>query len=110
MVWRVLDEAFDVTTWQYGQDEVGLRPVVRPAEVLPEVVDRNDVRVISEAPHGLRLTGDALPACLVEALRLDQGEGNLAVEQGVVGEVDLLLAALTEEAPDLVPTIGEEVG
>ena len=50
---------------------------------------------------------DALRGGVVEALGLDQGEGDVAVEQGVVGQVDLLLAALAEEALDRVAAVGE---
>jgi hypothetical protein len=56
----------------------------------------------AEAAHGLGLAGDAFARRRVQAFGLDQREGDIAVELGVMGEVDLLLAALAEEAPDLV--------
>ena len=62
-----------------------------------EVEDGDDVRMGAEPAHRLRLARDALAADVVEALGLDQREGDVAVEQCVVGEVDLLLAALAEE-------------
>ena len=40
---------------------------------------------------------DALAAGLIQALGLDQGKGDLAIEQRVVSEIDALLAALAEE-------------
>jgi hypothetical protein len=43
-----------------------------------------------------------MAAGLVQAFRLDKREGDVAIEQRVVGEVDLLLAALTQELLDLV--------
>ena len=41
---------------------------------------------------------------------LDQGEGHVAVEQGVVGQVDLLLAALAQELLHLVAAADEGGG
>jgi hypothetical protein len=38
---------------------------------------------------------------------LEESEGDVAVEPGVVGEVDPLLAALAQEPLHLVPAIGE---
>src|SRR5438128_2259409 len=49
-------------------------------------------------------------AATVKAFGLDQGEGDVAVEAGVVGEVDLLLAALAEELSDDVAAVGEGRG
>jgi len=64
----------------------------------------------AEAAHGLGLAGDALAGRVVEAFGLDQGEGHIAVELGVVGQVDALLATLTEEALDFVAAVGEGGG
>src|SRR5688572_21748554 len=55
---------------------------------LADLEDRDDMRVRAEAAHGLRLTDDALPPDLVEALRLDQRERDVAVEAHVVREKD----------------------
>ena len=46
----------------------------------------------------------------VPALGLDESEGYFPVEQGVLGQVDPLLAALAKEAFDLIATIGERGG
>jgi len=64
----------------------------------------------AEAAHRLGLAADAHAAGVVESLGLDQGEGDVAVEERVVGEVDLLLAALAEEAFHLVAAVGEGRG
>ena len=61
----------------------------------------------AEAAHGLGLAGDALAGGVVEAVGLDEGEGDVAVEGGVVGEVDALLAALAEELLDRVAAGGK---
>ena len=47
---------------------------------------------------------------VVEALGLDQGEGDVAGQLGVVGEVDLLLPAFAEEALDGIAAVGEGGG
>ncbi len=75
--------------------------------LLADVVDGDDVGVVAEPAHRLRLAPHAREPRLVEALGLDQGEGHVAVELRVVGQVDALLAALAEEALDLVAAGGE---
>ena len=70
----------------------------------------HDVWVCAHAAHRLRLAGDTFAADVVEAIGLDQGEGDVAVEQAVVREVDLLLPALAEEAPHLVAPAHEGCG
>ena len=57
------------------------------ADVLADVIDADDV-LVREAAHRLRLAHDPLAAYLVKALGLDQREGDIAVEQGVVGQED----------------------
>jgi hypothetical protein len=101
VVLRLLDEALDVAAGQERKDHVGL------AVFLTNVVDRDDVRVVAESAHGLRLACDASAGGLIQALGLDQGEGNVAVEGRVVGEVDLLLAALAEELAHFVAAVDE---
>ncbi len=78
--------------------------------MLPYFEDSDDVGMRAEAAHGLRLPLDAGTAGVVQALGLDQGEGDVAVQLGVVGQVDLLLAALAEEAGDFVAAVGEGGG
>jgi hypothetical protein len=70
--------------------------------LLADVEDRNDVRVVAQAAHGLGLALHADAALGVEALGLDERDGHVALEPGVVPQVDPLLRALTQEAADLV--------
>ena len=65
-----------------------------------------------QVTHGLGLPGDAGAGAgdFVQALGLDQREGHLPVQQGVLGQVDLLLAALTQKALHLVAAVGERGG
>jgi hypothetical protein len=83
---------------------------IRLALLLADVVDRDDVGVVAEPAHGLSLALDAEEALVVEPIGLDQGEGHLPVELRVVGQVDALLAALAEEALDLVAAVAEGGG
>ena len=64
----------------------------------------------AEPAHRLAFARDPLAADLVQAFGLDQGEGHIAVEHRVVGQVDLLLAALAQEALDLVAAVDEGRG
>ena len=74
--------------------------------VLADVVDTDDV-LVGEPPHRLRFTHDPFAADFVESVGLDERERDVAVEQHVVGKEDALLAALTEEALDLIAATGE---
>jgi hypothetical protein len=58
--------------------------------------------VVAEAAHRLGFALHTGQAVSVEALGLDDGEGDVAVELGVVCQVDALAAAFTEEATDFV--------
>ena len=61
------------------------------------------MRMVAEAAHQLSLLLDPRDADLVQPLGLDQGEGDVTVEQCVVDEINLLLATLPEKTLDLVP-------
>ena len=52
--------------------------------LLADVEDGDDVRVVAEPAHRLRLALHAREARLVEALGLDQANGDVAVEPRVV--------------------------
>jgi hypothetical protein len=65
--------------------------------VLADVVDGDDVGVVAEAPHRLRLAADPDAAGLVQALGLDQRQRDVAVEPLVPGQVDALLGSLAHE-------------
>ena len=104
MVLGLLQQRLYIATRHEGQDHVGL------AVVLPEVVDGQDVGMVAQAAHGLGLSRDADAGGRVQALCLDDGKGDVAVENGVVGLVDTLLATLANEVLDLVAAVGEGRG
>ena len=81
-----------------------------PRTIVADVEDGDDVRVVAEAAHRLRLALDAGEAGFVQAFGLDDGDGDVAVELRVVGEVDALAAALAEEALDGVAVEANDVG
>jgi hypothetical protein len=101
---RLFDQALHVATGHELAHQVWLAPL------LADVVDAHDVGVVAQPPHGLGLALDADQAILVEAVGLDEGEGHVAVELGVVGEVDAFLAALAQESNDLVPAVDKRGG
>ena len=94
-------QPFDVAALHVLADDVGL------AVLVADVVDGDDVRMVAEAAHRLRLAADARQPVGVQPLGLDHGEGHVAVELRVVGQVDPLAAALAQEALDLVAAAGE---
>ena len=55
-----------------------------------------DVWVITQATHGLSFSSDASVGDLVQALSLDDGQSHVTVQGAVVGQIDLLLAALAQ--------------
>ena len=63
--------------------------------------------VVAELRHRLRLALHARQPLRVEALGLDHGEGDVALQLLVVREVDALAPALAEEAPHGVAPAGE---
>jgi hypothetical protein len=71
------DEPLDVASGHVLTDDVGL------AGLLADVVDRHDVGVIAEPPHGLRLTADPRETLRVEPIGLDEGEGHISIETHV---------------------------
>ena len=64
----------------------------------------------AEPAHRLGFAGDAFPAFGVEAVGLDEREGEVGGEQGVVGEVHALLPTLPQEALHLIAAVGEGHG
>ena len=77
------------------------------AILFADVEDGDDVGVVTEAGHGLGFAAYALQAQEVEAVGLDHGEGDVAVEAGVVGQVDALAPALAQERAHFVAAGGE---
>ena len=63
--------------------------------LLAQVEHGDDVGVGTQPAHGLGLPVDPGHAYFVQALGLDEGEGHLPVQHGVLGQVDLLLASFT---------------
>ncbi len=63
---------------------------------MAQVEDSYYVRVGSQTAHGLGLSLNARAGGLVQPLGFDQGEGHLPVQQGVVGQVNPLLATLSQ--------------
>ena len=74
MVLRLGDERLDIPAGHVLAHDVGL------AVVLAHVVNGHDVGMAAEPAHRFGLALDALPPGGVEPLRLDDGEGDVAVE------------------------------
>ena len=72
---------------------------------MAQVKDGNDVGVRPQASHRLGLSLNSGPGDLIQGVGLDQGEGHLSVQQGVVSKEDLFLTAFPKEIPQLVATI-----
>src|SRR5438132_815515 len=64
----------------------------------------------AQSPHSLRLSPDALPSNLVQPISFDEREGDVAIEQPIVGTIDALLPALAQELQNLVATLAEGGG
>jgi hypothetical protein len=94
------DPILEVPSTHVLGDQIELFPV------LAHVVDRDDVGVVAETAHRLRLPLDPQPCVRVEPLGLDDRERYVPVETGVPRQVDALLRALAEEALHLVPPRG----
>ena len=101
MVASVFDDSLYITTAHQFGDHVGL------TLMLSQVKHGDDMRVGAETAHCLSFPGDPGAGDLVQTLGLDQGEGHLPVQQGVLSQVDPLLAALSQEPLDLIAAFGE---
>ena len=101
-VGRPLDHPFNVAAAHQFGDHVGL------ISIFAQVEDSDDMRVGSQAPHGLRFPGYAGFGDIVQPFGPDQGESNFPVQEGVVGEVDPFLAPLTQEPLHLVTAVGKD--
>ncbi len=80
---------------------------VRLAVLLTDVMDGNDMGVVPEAAHRLRLAPDTGKALGIQAIGLDEGQGNVAIQLRIVGQIHTLLATLPQEAPHLITPGGE---
>ncbi len=104
MVGGVLDNPCHISPAHEFSDHVRL------ACLLAKIEHCDDVRVGAEPPHGLGFSGDSGAGHLVQALGLDEREGHFPIQQGVLGQVDLLLAALTEETFHFIAGVGKGGG
>src|SRR5438132_7715786 len=86
-----LDQAFDIAPAHQLAHKVGL------SVLFAQVIHGDDVRVIPEAPHCLGFAVQAGATFAIQALGFDKCEGDIAVELGVMAEVDALLPTLAEE-------------
>ena len=78
-----------------------------PALVVSDVVDGDDVGVVTEERHRLGLATDAHQPGFVQTLGLHRGQGDLAPQRRVVGGIDALAAAFTEKPPDQIAAAAE---
>jgi hypothetical protein len=93
---RLINQTEQLTTRPVLADDIRFDQPAR-ADLLTGVEDSHDVRVVAEATHRLCLTLDARQPGLVQPFRLNDSEGDVAIQFGVVGEVDALAAALSEK-------------
>ena len=82
-----LYHSFHVTASHELGDHVGL------VLLLTQVEDGDDVGMGTQAAHGLRFPLYPGPRHVSQTFGFDEGEGNLVVQQRVLGQVDLLFAA-----------------
>src|SRR5262249_41672118 len=87
-----------------------LRDEVRSSVVLTQVVDGDHVGMRAELGQELGFTPHADTPGLIEPVRLDQGEGDLALEHRVPRPVDDLPAPFAEESKYRVAASGEGGG
>ena len=100
----LLNDAFHVAAAHEVRDHVGL------VLFFSKVEDGDDMRVGTQPSHGLGFPLDASPGGFIKALGLNQGEGYFPVQEGVLGQVDFFLAALSQETFDLIAVVGEGGG
>ena len=73
MILSLLEQPLEIAPGHVLGDDVG------PAVLLADVVDGDDVGVVAQAAHRLRLAVDSDQAGLVQALRLDDSDGDIPV-------------------------------
>jgi hypothetical protein len=97
----LFDKSFYIAAGHEGLHDIRLSLMVA------EIVDGDDIRVVAELSHRLSFPLDAGAGNLVQLFGLYEGECDVSVQRGVMGEVYLLLAAFSKELLDLVATPGE---
>ena len=75
---------------------------VRLPLLLGHVMDGDDRRMLAEPRHRLGLAADAGDTTLVERFGLQDRDGDVSTEARVARQIDTLLRAFSQEAPDLV--------
>ena len=78
--------------------------------VLDHVVDRNQVRVVTQSTHGLGLTTHSRAPFGVEPLAFDHADGNITPQASVSSQIDPFLRAFTDQMIDGVATSSEGDG
>ncbi len=103
---RRVEEALDVAAGQERAHQVG------PPVVLARLLDGDDVGVVAEPSHRLRLAPRARQDRLLDALGLEYRDRDVAVALGVARQIDALAPAAPEEALDAVaaaPELGGQI-
>ena len=101
---RRVQHPADVPARHVLADDVGLRAL------FADVVDGDDVRMVAERTHRANLGAQPGQAGLVEILDLDQRDGNVAIEKGVVCKIDTFLGTFAERPHDPVSAASERGG
>jgi len=76
-----------------------------PPIVLSNIVDVDDVRVLTQSAHCARFALGSNQAIFVYSLRLNQSYRNVAFEAGVTGQVDYFATAFTEKTINPVAAV-----
>jgi hypothetical protein len=63
--------------------------------------------MVAEPPHSPGFAADADSGGVIQFLGLDEGKGHITVKEGIVGQIDLLLAPFPEEFLYSVATVDE---
>jgi hypothetical protein len=98
---RLAQAGLDGAALEELAHDVGLRAL------LPDVEDGDDVRVIAQAAHRLRLAPDAGQTVRVEPFGLHHRDRDVGLEARVAREIDPLAGALAEEALHAVAPAAE---
>jgi hypothetical protein len=78
--------------------------------MLTYIVDSNNVGMVAEPAHCSSFAVHTGSRGVIQFLGFDEGKGHITVKEGVMGEVDLLLAPLTKEFLHLVTATGKGGG
>ena len=100
-VFRFLQETFHVTASHILAHDVDL-----PA-LLGDIVDRDDVRMITQAAHGFGLAPDARETAFAQPFSLDDRNRYIAIEAGIMRKIHSFLGAFAKETLNLVAAGGK---